>query len=99
MSQRCRRTSRQPSARSHAEALGDRPHVRGDPHRGDEDALKRNLPASTAKTQPGPATAMSRPERLGPKIRVPLCEIATSAFACCSRSALTVWGIRAVEAG
>ena len=55
--------------------------------------LKRKLPASIANTQPAPATATIAPASAGPKTFVALRESEISAFACCSRPALTVCGI------
>ena len=87
------RTSRQPSARSRHEALCRGLAYGSTRIAATKIALKRKLPASIANTQPAPATATIAPARAGPKTFVVLRDIEFSAFACCSRPALTVWGI------
>ena len=99
MSQLWRRTSCHPSARSRRKRCAAGFAYGVTCIAATKITLKRKLPASIAKTHPAPATATMAPARAGPKTFVVLRESEISAFACCNRPALTVWGMSALEAG
>ena len=91
--------ARQPSRRSRRNDCGGSGTCTGSRSSERKKALTPKLAASTAIAQPGPTPATSAPPIAGPTIPADAIEMPRSAFACCSRSALTVSGVNPVEAG
>ncbi len=93
-------SSRQPPASSARKLSRARSRTRrGTRSKASDVALTANVAASTAKTNPGLATATTAPATAGPMTNAPLRVSPSMAFACCSRCGLTVAGTTPVAAG